>query len=378
MIPLSRPSITQEDLNAVTETLKSGWLTHGPKNREFEEAFSRYIGVKYSVTLNSCTSALDLTIRALGIKGEVILPSFTFVASANAVVTAGCKPVFADIEFNTCNISPKQIEQLITKNTEAVMVVHYAGCSCDMKKIMEITKKNKLALIEDSAETIGGEFEGRKVGSFGVGCFSFFPTKNLTTCEGGMVTTDDKALAEKIKVLSAHGIKKDTILRVKEKKPWHREASLPGYNYRMSNVSAALGLSQLKRIDEFNNKRRYLAKLYNKNLSKLGVQFTVEPDNCKHIYQMYTIKVAKAIRNKMCEYLKNKGIEVSVHFDPPVHKQDYYARTMTQKLNLPVTEKVSRSILSLPMYPDLKEDDVVLVCNSIKESLDELGVKCNR
>src|SRR3989344_6438765 len=234
-IPLCIPDIGDEEVNSVKEVLKSGWLVHGPKTKEFEKKFAGYTGTKKAISVNSCTSALQLVIQALGLKGEIIVPSFTFVASANAIVTAGCKPVFCDIDYDTCNIDPKKIEEKITKKTSAIMVVHYAGQSCEMDKIMEIAKKHNLVVIEDSAECIGGTFYGKKAGSFGIGCFSFFPTKNMTTGEGGMITLNDEKLAEKIKALSVHGILSTTFEREKKEKPWLRAASYAGYNYRMSD-----------------------------------------------------------------------------------------------------------------------------------------------
>jgi len=205
-IPLCRPYLGKEEYDAVKHVLDSGWLAHGPKGKEFEEAFARYIGVKRAVTLNSCTSALQLAIQAQKLRGEVILPSFTFPASANSIVIAGCRPVFAEVLPDTYNIDPEDIRKRITKKTAAIMPVHYAGQSCDMDEIMAIADKHGLKVIEDSAETLGGEFKGKKTGSFGTGCFSFFPTKNITTGEGGMLTTDDETLARDVEAYKAHGM----------------------------------------------------------------------------------------------------------------------------------------------------------------------------
>ena len=370
MIPLCIPNIGDEEVQAAVEIIKSGWLTHGPKNTEFEEEFAKYIGVKKAISLNSCTSALHLAIQALGIRGEVILPSFTFVASANAVITAGARPVFADIYYDTCNINPDDIEEKVTENTEAIMPVHYAGQSCEMDRIMEIANKHHLAVIEDSAETIGGEYKGKKSGSFGIGCFSFFPTKNITTGEGGMFTTNDEALADKVKSLIGHGISSTAFAREKSEKPWFRSASFAGYNFRMSNILAAIGVEQLKKLDEMNEKRRMHACYLNERLRDIDeIDLPVEDKYCKHVYQMYTIKVKNRDRYNFVHQLRKKGIGASVHFDPPVHKQAYYVENGYGNLDLPVTEKVANSIVTLPMYPQLTLEEVDTIISAIQDIL---------
>ena len=363
-VPLCKADIGEEELNIVHEVLASGWLTHGPKNKEFEEAFASYIGVKYAVSLNSCTAALFLALKAHNITGEVILPSFTFSASANAIVTAGAVPRFADIDEETYMLDPKSVEALITRKTEAIMVVHFGGQAGSIKELKELALKHKLLLIEDSAEAIGSEYEGRKTGSFGVGCFSFFPTKNMTTGEGGMLTTNDKKIAETVALLSAHGIPK----LVNPPHVGYRSAVMPGYNFRLSNILAALGTVQLKKLDAMNEKRRVAAAKYNKLLSAIpGIVVPVEKLGRKHVYQMYTVRVAKEKRNKFVQKLKDAGIEASVHFNPPVHLQDYYKEIYPT--NLPVTEKIAEEIVTLPMYPDIREEDIAYVCDIIRENV---------
>jgi perosamine synthetase len=312
---------------------------------------------------------LFLAIKALGITGEVVLPSFTFVASANAVVTAGAVPVFADIEYDTCNIDPASVEDRTTPRTEAVMVVHYAGQSCRMDRITAIAEKHGLALIEDSAETIGGEFQERKTGSFGVGCFSFFPTKNITTGEGGMLTTNDAALADKVKALVGHGIFSNTFQREKAERPWFRAATLTGYNFRMSNILGALGVEQLKRIDQMNKaRRRHAAYLTGQLKGMPEIDLPVEADGCKHVYQMYTIKVKPPVeRNHFVNRLKEEGIGASVHFDPPVHVQPIYRAGGCSGEPLPVTDRVADSIVTLPMYPSLTQGQLDRIVASVKK-----------
>ena len=370
-IPLCIPYIGEEEYEVVKGVLESGWLAHGPKNKEFEENFAKYIGVKKAISQNSCTSSLQLVLQAQGIKGEVILPSFTFVASANAIVNAGCKPVFADIEHDTCNIDPEQIKKKITDKTKAIMAVHFAGQSCKMDEIMEIANEHGLMVIEDSAECIGGLFNEKKTGSFGIGCFSFYPTKNLTTGEGGMITTNDEILANKISALTAHGIPKSTFERDKQEKPWIRAAKYPGYNYRLCDILAAIGLVQLKKLDKMNESRRKHAQYLNKGLENIeAIETPVELGKCKHVYQMYTIKLLSnhIDRTKFITKLRENGIGASVHFDPPVHLQPYYL-SFGYKGKLPVTEKVSNSIVTLPMYPQLKKEELDYMISSVEGAL---------
>ena len=246
------------------------------------------------------------------------------------------------------------------------MPVHFAGQSCQMDQIMKIAKKHKLWVIEDSAEAIGGEFKDKRTGSFSIGCFSFFPTKNLTTGEGGMVTTNDKKLIQKIKTLMGHGIPKMTDQRIKEKKPWHRSAIMPGYNFRMSNILAAIGVEQMKKINKMNSLRRKHAIYLNQKLKNIdSIGLPIEMPQTKHVYQMYTIKLKKGNRDELVKKLKQKGIEASVHFDPPVHLQSYYK----QKNKLPITEKVSKSIITLPMFPQLTKKELNYMITTIKRLL---------
>lgn len=369
-IPLCVPNTGKEELAAIEETMKSGWLTDGPKNAEFEEKFAEYIGVKRAVTLNSCTSALQLALEVLSIKGEVILPSFTFVASANAVVKAGAVPVFAEIDYDTCNINAEDIVKKITKRTQALMVVHFAGQSCSMDKIMDIAQRYNLKVIEDSAETIGGTYKESKTGSFAIGCFSFFPTKNMTTGEGGILTTNDDRVADKVKTLAGHGIAKGAYKRERENEPWFREASMAGYNYRMSSILAAIGIEQLKKIDVMNENRRENAAYLNKKLNFDEIDLPEEAQNCKHVYQMYTIKLKNVNRTKFIMGLREKGIMASVHFTPPVHLQDYYMNTYNHKKgDLPVTEQVAETIVTLPMYPQLTREELDYMVSSISKLL---------
>jgi perosamine synthetase len=367
VIPLGKAELGPEEEQAVLETLRSGWLIHGDKNKQFEDQFKNYLGVKHALTMNSCTSALFLAVLAHDITGEVIVPSFTFSASANAIVTAGATPVFADVYEDTAMLDPMSVEQCITDNTQAIMVVHFAGQSADLDPLVALCKKYNLVLIEDSAEAVGATYKGRRTGSTGTGCFSFYPTKNLTTAEGGMLTTHDEALAERVELLMAHGIKKV------EHAPFvgYRSASIAGYNFRLPNVLATIGVEQMKKIDRFNMRRRELATLYNARLASInGITTPVEKEGRMHTYQMYTIRVADAVRNILVAHLNKQGIKASVHFSPPVHLQEFY-KDFEQRVPLTVTEKIHKEIITLPLFTEMTTEQVHRVCDVIERFMDK-------
>lgn len=367
-IPLCKPSIDHNEQKLVKEVLESGWLTNGPMNTKFEEMFADYIGVKHAISLNSCTSGLHLSIEANNIKGEVILPSFSWVASANAIVTAGAKPIFADINVEDRNLDIKHVESLISKKTEAIMLVHYGGQPGDLDAFKSLCDKKNLILIEDSAETIGGMYKNKMAGSYGVGNYSFFPTKNITVGEGGMVTTNDSDLSRKIRTLIAHGLDTSTYDREFSKVPWYKNASMAGYNFRMSNLLAAIGVCQMKKIDSLNNKRIKNSEYLSKELDK--IEWITSPkvlEHRKHVYQTYSILLdSKINRSNFIKYLNSHGIGASVHFTPPIHRQKYYEENL-KKVELPVTDYVSSNIVSLPMYPELKTSEIDYVIDKIND-----------
>jgi len=369
-VPLCRPEIGEKEIEEIKRVLDSGWLAHGPKVKEFEKKFAEYIGVKYAVSLNSCASALQAAIMAKNLKGEIILPSFTFPASANAIINAGCIPVFAEIRKDTMNIDISDVEKKITLRTVGIMPVHFAGQSCEMDKIMELAKKHNMTIIEDSAEAIGTTYTGKKTGAFGEGCFSFYPTKNITTAEGGMVTTNSKETAEMVQTIRGHGVSKGAYEREHAEKPWIRMATMPGYNFRMNEIQAVLGIEQLKILDELNEKRRKNAQYLNRGLSRYReITTPYEDKKGKHTYQMYVIQLDEKIdRDAFVIYLRNNGVEANVHFFPGVHQHPYYEKTFGKK-SLPVTESISRIVATLPMFPSMTKKQMDIIIEKVGEAL---------
>ena len=361
-IQLFKSYLDKKDFQVMRKSIESGWLTHGEKNLIFEKNFTKYTKSKYAISMNSCTSALECALKMLKKKGEVIIPSWTWVSTANAVLNTGNVPVFADVNVNSRNITADEIKKSFNKKTVAVIVVHYAGLPCDMDEIVKFTNSKKLLLIEDSAETLGATYKKRYTGTFGIGCFSFFPTKNITTTEGGMLTTKNKKNYESIKKLIAHGIDK-------KKKPvfWHREAVLPGHNFRLPNHLAALGINQLKKIEIFNKKRRQIAKKYDEFLSKHPKLFMVQSvnKNFTHSYQMYTCLLKKNLRNKFLNFMNKNRIPVSAHFVPPLHKQSYLKKY--SKRELKNTNFLSKNIVTLPIYPNLKKAEFNKIIKTLEK-----------
>lgn len=359
-IPFSKPNINLNVLEDIKKIIKSGWLIEGKYTAEFEARFSKYIGVKHAVAASSGTTALFLALKGLGIKegDEVIVPSLTFVASANSIIHAGAKPVFAEIDKDTFNLSPESVKEKITKRTKAVMPVHLYGQSCDMDEINEIAKKNDLKIIEDSAQAIGALYKNRKTGSFGdAGCFSFHPIKNITTGEGGLITTNDKGLYEKIKTLKNHGMVKASN---------GRGFAEIGYNFRLPEINAAIGISQMNDIGKNNSLRVKKAGIYNELLSGTSqIKIPYVRQYNKHVYSAYTIKCKD--RDRLEQFLQSNNIQCLVRH-PPVHLEPVYGKMFGFKKGmLPVTESTAKEILSLPMFPILPEKDIQFISSKIEE-----------
>lgn len=353
MINIASPQIGEEEKQAVLEVLDSGILAQGPRVKAFEEAFAELCGVKHAIATSSGTTALHTALLAHGIGDgdEVITSSFTFIASANSVLYTGARPIFTDIEEDSFNLNPDLIEAAVTKNTKAIMPVHLFGMSCDMEAIQAIAEKHGLVIIEDACQSHGATFKGKKLGSFGTGCFSLYPTKNMTSAEGGMVTSDDDNFDTEARIIRQHG------MRVRY---YHDDL---GYNFRMTDVHAAIGLEQLKKLPEFNHARQRNAEFYNQYLK--GVITPGLSEGAEHVYHQYTIRVAEEKRDALIEHLKQNEIGCGVYYPVPVHQQNYYTKDLGYSQSLPVTEKVAKQVLSLPVHPALSPADLEQVVDAV-------------
>jgi dTDP-4-amino-4,6-dideoxygalactose transaminase len=370
--PLSNIDLGKEEEQEVLRVLHSRWLSMGPATERFEKAFSEYLGRGYAIAVSNGTAALHLALAALGLgKGDdVILPSLTFIATANAVVYVGAKPVFADIvSTEDFNISPQEIENKINRRTKAVLVMHYGGYPCDMKAILRIAKKYGLYVIEDAAHAPGAEYQGRRCGLIGdIGCFSFFSNKNLVTGEGGMVVTRNKAWAEKIRRMRSHGMKALSWDKYRGHLSSYDIRGL-GYNYRTTEIQSALGWVQLKKLDGNNRKRKGLVEIYRKELQKAdGISIPFARFEGDPSYHLFPILAAPSLdRNKVTERLRELGIQTSVHY-PPVHLFSLYRKRFGFKKGmLPKTEEVSRRELTLPLHPRMTEKDVRWIVKRMKD-----------
>lgn len=371
-IPLSDIDFDETELLAVQDVLKSRWLTMGKITQEFESSFAAYVRSKHAIAVTNATAALHLACLALGLGpgDEVIVPSLTFVATANAVRYVGATPVFADITSReNLNISPVAISSLITHRTRAIIVVHYAGYPCDMPEILALAKKNGLFVIEDAAHAVGSKLNDQSLGTWGdIGCFSFFSNKNMTTGEGGMLTTDSDDLALKLGRLRSHGMTSLTWDRHKGH-AWSYDVVDLGYNYRIDEIRAAIGLAQLRKVERNNERRRQLSKMYRDALQEIVPQVDVP-------FREYAGKTSAHImpvllpegqnREGFMGYLKKQGIQTSIHY-PPVHTFTSY-RT-SKDWNLPITDDVTNREVTLPLYPTMKDEDILSVVKAIYQAL---------
>jgi UDP-4-amino-4,6-dideoxy-N-acetyl-beta-L-altrosamine transaminase len=374
-LPPFKHSIGEAEINEVVDTLKSDWITTGPKTFNFEDIFSKKVNSTHAIAVNSCTAALHLSIAGLGIGNgdEVITTPYTFVATSEVVINENAVPVFVDVEKDTYNIDPDRIKEKITDKTKAIIVVHYAGHSCEMDTIMDIAEKNDLYIIEDAAHAIGTQYKDRKIGSIGdVTCFSFYATKNITTAEGGMITTNNEELADKMRILSLHGISKDAWKRYSSEGSWYYEILYSGYKYNMCDLQASIGIHQLKKLDQMQKRREEIAVKYNEILGEIP-QITIPTikSYTKHAWHLYPIQVNDELlsinRNEFIEALKAENIGTSVHFIP-LHLHPYYKEKYGFNNGVfPNAESLYKHEISLPIYPKMADEDVEDVISAVKK-----------
>ena len=357
MIPIASPMLGEEEKKAVLAVLDSGMLAQGTRVRAFEESFADYCGVEYAVATSSGTAALHLALLAHGIGpgDEVITSPFSFIATANAIRYVGAGPVFADIQPDTFNLDPEQVEQRITERTKAVLPVHLFGHPADMTRFTDIARRHRLALIEDAAQAHGAEVDGQKVGTFGTGCFSFYPTKNMTSAEGGIVTTNDPDIADKVRVLRNHGMRQ---------RYFHESF---GYNLRMSDVHAAIGLAQLAKLEKFNETRIANARYLTSKLQDVVTCPVVRP-GVRHVFHQYTVRVPRD-RGALLQSLRAVGIMCEVYYPIPIHRQRAYEELESFRESYPISETASADVLSLPIHPGLSHDDLEMIVSEVRKSL---------
>ncbi len=354
MIPIAKPQMGAEEKQAVLEVLDSGMIAQGPRVKAFEEAFAAMCGVEHAVATSSGTTALHVALLAHGIGpgDEVITSAFTFIASANSILFTGAKPVFVDIDPVTFNLDPAQIEAALTPRTKAIMPVHLFGLACDMEPIMALAAEHGLAIIEDACQAHGAEYQGRRVGSFGTGTFSLYPTKNITSAEGGMITTADKSIGEKCRVIRQHGMRR---------RYYHDEL---GFNFRMTDVHAAIGLAQLGKLERFNAARRDNAAYLSTHLK--GVIPPREPEGYHHVYHQYTVRVPEGQRDALAAHLREAGVGNMVYYPVPIHRQTFYVEELGYgEVQLPKTERAAAEVLSLPVHPALSQADLETIVAAV-------------
>ncbi|MFH1429282.1 MAG: DegT/DnrJ/EryC1/StrS family aminotransferase [Candidatus Margulisiibacteriota bacterium] len=368
------PLIEQDEIDEVVATLKSGWIGTGPKVALFEEEFRMYKKARYAIAVSSCTAALHLALRVLNLPegSEVITTAMTFCATANAIIHAGCRPVLVDCEKGSMNISPAAIEKAITKNTRAIVPVHFAGYPCNMDAINMIAHKHNLIIVEDCAHAVETKYNGRHAGTWGeMGCFSFYVTKNVVTAEGGMIITDNEDYVAHLKMLALHGMSKDAWKRFSDDGYKHYEVIDSGYKYNMTDIQASLGIHQMAKIDRNYTRRKEIWDTYNRELAGLPLILPQKPGlDHKHAYHLYTVLVdienTKITRDQLLMLLHNKGIGTGVHYIAlnlhPFYQKEYgYKRG-----DFPNAEYISDRTLSLPLSPRLSNDDLAYVIESLK------------
>jgi perosamine synthetase len=377
-IPFHKPAIGEDEVRSVVETLRSGWLTTGSKVKSFEEDFAKYVGSKYAIAVNSGTAALHLALDAVGIKenDEVIVPTMTFTATAEVVLYFKAKPLLVDCECDTLNLDPAKLEATITPKTKAIVPVHMAGQPCNMDEILKIARRHNLRVIEDAAHALPASYRGQTVGTIGdITCFSFYATKTITTGEGGMATTNNSKWAERMRIMSLHGISHDAWKRYTKEGSWYYEVLYPGFKYNLTDLAAAIGGEQLKKCSEFWQARQRIAMTYSRAFAELdGVQVPACRSDVQHAWHLFVIQLdserLKINRNQFIDALREEEIGTSVH-SIPLHLHPYYRDKFAYKpADFPNATAVFERIVSLPIYPRMTGNDVDRVIDTVSAIAD--------
>lgn len=376
-IPFNLPDIGSEEISAVVEVLQSGWLTTGPTVKKFEAEFAEYVGARHAVAVNSCTAALHLALEAAGIGpgDEVIVPTMTFAATAEVVAYLRAKPVLVDCDSRDLNISVASVRGALTDKTRAIIPVHYAGLPCDLDALREAVKGREITIIEDAAHAVPAHYKGRMIGSISKAtCFSFYATKTLTTGEGGMITTDDAVMAERMRIMSLHGISRDAWKRFAADGNWYYEILCPGFKYNLTDIAAALGRAQLGRVESMREKRAAVARAYSDAFRDLpGVVPPAEAPDREHSWHLYVLRLDPARvrggRDGLIAALKTRGIGTSVHYTP-LHLHPYYRETFGYRPeDFPAATRAYSEMVSLPLYSHMSEASVARVVGAVREAV---------
>lgn len=375
-IPLARPYTDGKEVKAVAAVIRSGWVSQGSKVAEFEARVADFVGARYAVATNACTSALHLSllIQGIGPEDEVICPSFTCMATANAIRHVGAWPVFVEIDRRTFNLDPQAVAEAITPRTKGIMVVHQIGLAADVDPIQKIAQQHNLIVVEDGATALGGTYKGRAIGSLGAPtCFSFHPRKIITTGEGGMITTDDEAFAERARILRSHGASVSDLVRHQARGVIYAAYPEAGYNYRMTDLQGAMGVEQIKKLPGILRRRREIARFFDEELSRIpGVEPPYVPDYAEHSYQSYLIRLPQYVdRDALLRRMAEHGISCR-HGIAPMHLEPYY-RALYGEIHLPVTEEVSRTTLFLPIYPQMTLEEMKYIVETLRMLLEEVA-----
>ena len=374
-LPYGKQWIDEDDISRVVEVLESDWVTTGPVLRKFEEKFAEFVGAKYGIAVSSGTAALHVAVCACRIKAgdDAVTTPFTFASTANSLVFQGSKPVFADVKRDTYNIDPAEIEKRVTGNTKAIMPVDYAGQPCDLDAIRDIAEDNNLLVIEDAAHAVGAEYKGKKIGSIAdATIFSFHPVKQMTTGEGGMITTDNEEIVELARIYRNHGLSKDAVERFGKHGSWYYEMTHLGFNYRLTDIHAALGLGQLGKLNRFLERRTEIARKYNDAFEDIEeIKTPVIKGYIKHAWHLYVIEIVpenlRADRDQIFKALRAENIGVNLHYIP-VHLHPYYREKFGYKNgDYPVAEEIFERVISLPMFPKMNDEDIDDVINAVQK-----------